>query len=103
MKSTPKTPGTPARAGAPNRPANRPAAGRSAAAAGNPRAANARATQDFFRGIVSEMRRVTWPSREEWVAATILTVVLVVGVGVFTYLVDLAFGAIFSLLTGGAR
>jgi preprotein translocase SecE subunit len=49
------------------------------------------------------MRRVTWPSREEWIAATILTVVLVVGVGVFTYLVDLAFGAIFSFLTGGTR
>jgi preprotein translocase SecE subunit len=49
------------------------------------------------------MKRVTWPSREEWVAATILTVALVVGVGVFTYLVDLAFGWIFTLLTGGAR
>ena len=53
--------------------------------------------------MISEMKRVTWPSREEWVAATILTVVLVVGVGVFTYLVDLAFGEIFKLLTGGAR
>ena len=103
MKSTPKTPGAPSRAASSNRPANRPAAGRPAAAA-NPRgAANARATQEFFRGVVSEMRRVTWPSREEWVAATILTVVLVVGVGIFTYLVDLAFGGIFSLLTGGAR
>jgi preprotein translocase subunit SecE len=102
MKSTPKNPGTPARAATPSRPANRPAPGRTAAAAA-PRAANARATQDFFRGVISEMRRVTWPSREEWVAATILTVVLVVGVGVFTYLVDLAFGWIFSLLTGGAR
>jgi preprotein translocase subunit SecE len=102
MKSTPKTPGTPARATSSNRPANRPAAGRPAAA--NPRGTtNARATQEFFRGVVSEMRRVTWPSREEWVAATILTVVLVVGVGIFTYLVDLAFGGIFSLLTGGAR
>jgi preprotein translocase subunit SecE len=96
MKSTPKGPGTPARV-APN---NRPAAGKPGTAV---RAKNAQATQDFFRGIVSEMRRVTWPSREEWVAATILTVVLVVGVGVFTYVVDLAFGWIFSLLTGGAR
>jgi preprotein translocase SecE subunit len=53
--------------------------------------------------MVSEMKRVTWPSREEWVAATILTVVLVVGVGVFTYVVDLIFAEIFKLLTGGAR
>jgi preprotein translocase subunit SecE len=98
MKSTPKGPGTPARATSTNRPAPaRPGATTAT------RAKNSRATQDFFRGIVSEMRRVTWPSREEWVAATILTVVLVVGVGVFTYVVDLAFGEIFSFLTGGAR
>jgi preprotein translocase subunit SecE len=96
MKSTPKGPASPARPASSNRPAQRPAA--TAA-----RAKNSRATQEFFRGIVSEMRRVTWPSREEWIAATILTVVLVVGVGVFTYVVDLVFGWIFSLLTGGAR
>ena len=102
MKSTPKGPGTPARAASPSRPANRPASGR-APAGGAARTANARATQEFFRGVIGEMRRVTWPSREEWVAATILTVVLVVGVGIFTYLIDLAFGWIFTLLTGGAR
>jgi len=101
MKSTPKNPGTPTRTSAPVRPGTRPAAtGRPASAQ---RAANAQATQDFVRGVIAEMKRVTWPSRDEWVAATILTVALVVGVGVFTYLVDLAFGWIFTLLTGGAR
>ena len=83
MKTTPTRPGTPARAAV--------------------RARNARATQEFFRGIVQEMRRVTWPTREEWIAATILTLALVVGIGVFTYVVDLLLGWIFSLLTGGAR
>ena len=98
MKSTPKGPGTPARAtSTTSRPANRTAATTAV------RARNSRATQEFFRGIISEMKRVTWPTRDEWVAATILTVVLVVGVGIFTYLCDLAFGAIFSFLTGGAR
>jgi preprotein translocase subunit SecE len=101
MKSTPKNPG-PARPKTPDRPGARPVA-----PAGRPsspqRAANARATEDFFRGVIAEMKRVTWPSRDEWVAATILTVALVVGVGIFTYLVDLAFGWIFTLLTGGAR
>ena len=101
MKSTPKNPGTPTRTSVPARPGTRPApAGRPSSPQ---RAANARATEDFFRGVIAEMKRVTWPSREEWVAATILTVALVVGVGVFTYLVDLAFGWIFTLLTGGAR
>jgi len=59
--------------------------------------------QAFVRGVISEMRRVTWPSREEWIGATLLTLALVVGVGVFTYLCDLLFGWVFTLLTGGAR
>ena len=87
MKSTPKTPG---------RSAGRPAA------TGN-RAANAVTVREALTGVISELRRVTWPSREEWVAATILTIVLVVGVGVFTYVMDLLFGWIFSFLTGGTR
>jgi preprotein translocase subunit SecE len=104
MKSTPKTPGTTPRTGSAGRPANRPPNARPAAPATTAaRAARSRAAEDFVRGVISEMKRVTWPSREEWVAATILTIALVVGVGVFTYLVDLAFGWIFSLLTGGAR
>jgi preprotein translocase subunit SecE len=95
MKSTPKPPSPPARTSRPAAPSGRPTSAQ--------RAANGQATQDFFRGVIAEMKRVTWPSREEWIAATILTVALVVGVGVFTYLVDLAFGAIFTFLTGGSR
>jgi preprotein translocase subunit SecE len=101
MKSTPKNPATPARTSPPARPGSRPAT--TVRPANAQRAQNAQVTQDFIRGVISEMKRVTWPSREEWVAATILTIALVVGVGVFTYLVDLAFGWIFTLLTGGAR
>jgi preprotein translocase subunit SecE len=101
MKSTPKNPATPARTSPPARPGSRPAT--TARPANAQRAQNAQVTQDFIRGVISEMKRVTWPSRDEWVAATILTVALVVGVGVFTYVVDLAFGWIFTLLTGGAR
>jgi preprotein translocase subunit SecE len=67
------------------------------------RAANAMRTQDFVRGVATEMRRVTWPTREEWVAATLLTIALVVGVGLFTYACDLLFGYLFGWLTGGSR
>jgi preprotein translocase subunit SecE len=59
------------------------------------RAANAKA---FVEGLASEMRRVTWPSRQEWVSATVLTVVLVVVVAIFTYGVDLLFAQVFSLV-----
>jgi preprotein translocase SecE subunit len=50
------------------------------------------------RDLVSEMRRVTWPSRQEWVSATVLTIGLVVVIGLYTYLCDEFFGFIFGLL-----
>ena len=52
--------------------------------------------QEFIRGVWLELRRVTWPSREEWVSATVLTVVLVVAIGLFTWLCDWIFGIIFN-------
>ena len=43
-----------------------------------------------------ELRRVTWPTREEWVTATVLTIGLVVGIGLFTWALDQAFGFIMN-------
>jgi len=87
MKSNPR----------PGRPqANRPATTAQ-------RAARAQRSQEFVRGVISEMRRVTWPTREEWIAATLLTLALVIGVGIYTYAADWVFGWIFGLLTGQAR
>jgi preprotein translocase SecE subunit len=43
-----------------------------------------RTVQQGFRAIVSEMKRVTWPSREEWVSATLVTVGLVLVVALWT-------------------
>jgi len=62
------------------------------------RAANAARMQAFFRGLVSEMRRVTWPTRQEWVAATILTIGLVVSLSLYTYVVDELLGLLFGLV-----
>ncbi|MBV8148276.1 MAG: preprotein translocase subunit SecE [Candidatus Eremiobacteraeota bacterium] len=56
------------------------------------------AGQDFVRGVIAELRRVTWPTREEWVSATILTIALVVGIGLFTFVLDRLFGWLFSLI-----
>ena len=80
----------------------RPQANRPAAATAQ-RAANAQQSRAFVNGVMAEMKRVTWPSREEWIAATLLTIALVVGVGVFTYVCDMLFGYLFGWLTGGAR
>ncbi|MHB8141959.1 MAG: preprotein translocase subunit SecE [Vulcanimicrobiaceae bacterium] len=65
---------------------------------GTNRPASAVRTQDFVRGVIAEMRRVTWPTRDEWVSATILTIVLVVAIGAYTYVIDLLFGNLFTLL-----
>jgi preprotein translocase SecE subunit len=52
--------------------------------------------QAGLRAIASEMKRVTWPSRDEWVAATLVVIGLVVIVAVWTrlisYLVELFLG-----------
>ncbi len=64
----------------------------------NKNAASSAVGQDFVRGVIAEMRRVTWPTQEEWVSATVLTLGLVVGIGLFTYLLDQGFGWFFSLL-----
>ena len=60
------------------------------------RAAGNQSPQEFARGVWLEMKRVTWPTREEWVSATVLTVVLVVGIGLFTWACDWVFGTIFN-------
>jgi preprotein translocase SecE subunit len=73
---------------------NRPTGGSSSAT----RAARAARTQEFFHGLVSEMRRVTWPTQQEWTSATILTISLVVGIGIFTWAVDEIFVKLFGLL-----
>ncbi len=62
------------------------------------RAARQQSADRFVRDLISEMRRVTWPSRQEWVSATILTIALVVFVGLYTYLADQLFGLVFGLI-----
>jgi preprotein translocase subunit SecE len=71
-----------------------PARGASAAN----RQAQSQAGGDFVRGVFTELRRVTWPTRNEWVSATILTLALVVGIGIYTYVLDYGFGKILDAL-----
>jgi preprotein translocase SecE subunit len=51
--------------------------------------------QAFLQGLASEMRRVTWPTRREWISATLLTIGLVVCLGLYTYGVDMFFRFVF--------
>jgi preprotein translocase SecE subunit len=81
--------GTTARPGTPARRPAGPAADR---------AARQQSAERAVRDLVSEMRRVTWPTRQEWVSATFLTIALVVVIGCYTYFADQLFGYVFSLL-----
>ncbi|HEY1653810.1 MAG TPA: preprotein translocase subunit SecE [Candidatus Tumulicola sp.] len=56
------------------------------------------AGQDFVRGVIAELRRVTWPTREEWISATVLTIFLVLFIGLFTFVLDWIFGKLFTLI-----
>ncbi len=76
-------PGTPAR-----RPAGPP----------TDRAVRQQSAERFVRELINEMRRVTWPTRPEWVSATVLTIGLVVVIGTYTYLADEFFNFVFGLL-----
>ena len=49
-----------------------------------------------FRAIVSEMKRVTWPSRDEWVSATMVVVGLVVIVALWTRFISFIAELIFK-------
>jgi preprotein translocase subunit SecE len=62
------------------------------------RTAQSLAGGDFIRGVIAELRRVTWPTREEWISATVLTVVLVVGIGLYTFVLDQVFGWLFNVI-----
>ncbi|GAC1425033.1 MAG: hypothetical protein NVSMB5_19290 [Candidatus Velthaea sp.] len=62
------------------------------------RAARQQGAERFIRDLIAEMRRVTWPTRPEWVSATVLTIGLVVVVGFYTYLADQLFGFLFGLV-----
>ena len=50
----------------------------------------------MFGEVVSELRRVTWPTRHETMRLTIMVVAVAVAVGIFLGLVDLAFSRIFD-------
>jgi preprotein translocase subunit SecE len=68
------------------------------ATGGTPGSANKQTAQEFVRSVWLELRRVTWPTRDEWVSATVLTVVLVVAIGLFTFGADQLFGWIFNMV-----
>ncbi len=48
--------------------------------------------------VLSELRRVIWPSRQETMRLTIMVLAVAVAVGAFLGLVDLAFSRLFGVI-----
>lgn len=45
----------------------------------------------FFRDIIAELRRVTWPSREQATRLTVLVIIISISVGIILGVFDMMF------------
>ena len=54
-----------------------------------------------FGEIISEMRRVTWPSRQETFRLSLMVIGVATAVGVFLGAVDYAFSRMMNVILGG--
>jgi len=61
---------------------------------------NMRRLTDFFRGVVSEMKKVSWPKGKELTNYTIIVLSTVIIMALFFTLVDLGISEIISLVIG---
>ena len=50
--------------------------------------------------IASELRRVTWPTRQETMRLSVMVISVAAAIGLFLGLVDLAFARFFDVLLG---
>ncbi len=51
---------------------------------------------NFFNDVVKEMKKVTWPTRDELKESTQIVIVVCLIIAAFTYLIDMAITQIFK-------
>jgi preprotein translocase subunit SecE len=66
----------------------------------------ARGIPSFYRSVVMEMNKVTWPERPDVQRATIAIIIFVLLLGLFIYIIDALLGYVLvtlipKLFTGG--
>lgn len=54
----------------------------------------------FYRETVGELRKVTWPTREEATNLTIIVVIVTFGMSAFLGIMDFLFTRLFALIIG---
>ena len=50
--------------------------------------------------VISELRRVTWPTRHETMRLTMMVIAVAAVIGAFLGLIDLAFSRLFAVILG---
>ncbi len=50
----------------------------------------------FFQDVVKEMKKVTWPTKEELIESTKVVIVVCIVLAVFTYVIDMIISQAFK-------
>jgi preprotein translocase subunit SecE len=50
----------------------------------------------FFNDVIKEMKKVTWPSREELKEATTVVIIVCLVIAAFTYVIDMLISKVFE-------
>jgi len=53
----------------------------------------------YFREVVSELKKVSWPSRKELINSTVAAIVFIIVFAIVVGLVDLILGQLLKLIT----
>jgi preprotein translocase subunit SecE len=56
--------------------------------------------QQFFRDVMAEFRRVTWPSRDDVVNSTVVVLVVVFALAAFLWAVDISLSWVVGRIVG---
>jgi preprotein translocase subunit SecE len=54
--------------------------------------------KSFVSDVGSEMKRVSWPTREQLQESTLVTIATVLAIALFVYVIDLIFTQIFRFI-----
>ncbi len=55
--------------------------------------------KSYFIETKSELKKVTWPSKDQMKQNTLVIIVFLILIGLFLFVFDIAFSGLFSLLT----
>ena len=58
------------------------------------------AIQRYFRETVGELRKVSWPTRQEAINLTIIVLIVIIGMSAFLGILDFLYAQLFTVILG---